>query len=248
MDKYEERFYVRSYDVTDHGVLSPLAMMNYLQEAAYQHARKLHLSFHDLREKGMLWVLSRINLALDTLPSWDEPVTVRTWPSGMKRLFALRDFEIVDGSGDVFGQAVSAWLAIDGETRRPVRMDRTLGRAFADIPKVLDTSLDKLPEIGEASGDQLFPVRYRDIDVNGHVNNVSLVEWLIEALPLEMLESASLAELEVNFLAEAGRRDTVESRWCRVEGSDSHEYLHSVVRSSDGTEFVRARTKWRNRN
>ena len=248
MEKFEERFHVRSYNVTDHGVLSPLAMMNYLQESAYQHARRLNLSFHDLREKGMLWVLSSIHLALGTLPSWDEVITVRTWPSGMKRLFALRDFEISDGSGDVFGRAVSAWLAIDGETRRPMRMDRTLGHNFADIPKVLDTTLDKLPEVEDTDGERLFAVRYRDIDVNGHVNNVSLVEWVIEALPPETLESATLAELEVNFLAEAGRRDAVISRWRSIDVNDGQSYIHSVIRSNDNVELVRARTIWRKRD
>ncbi|MCK4763483.1 MAG: hypothetical protein KAW12_14890 [Candidatus Aminicenantes bacterium] len=39
------------------------------------------------------------------------------------RLFALRDFRVLDEKGAVLGAAVAAWLILDGERRRPRRSD-----------------------------------------------------------------------------------------------------------------------------
>lgn len=47
-----------------------------------------------------------------------------------------------------------------------------------------------------------FPVRPSDLDLNGHVNNLSFAQWILNASPLSMHREHALSSYEVNFLAE----------------------------------------------
>jgi fatty acyl-ACP thioesterase B len=86
-------------------------------------------------------------------------------------------------------------------------------------------------------------VRYSDLDINQHVNNVTFVEWVIESTPSTILNAAVLTELEINFLAEAFHNDQIIAT-CAPEGLDNTIYHHSLTRQRDGRELARARTKW----
>ena len=89
-----------------------------------------------------------------------------------------------------------------------------------------------------------FAVRYSDLDINQHVNNVNFVEWVIEGVPSATLSASVPAELEINFLAEAFHNDQILAT-CSPQNSDNTEFLHSLTRRHDGRELARARTKWR---
>ena len=51
----------------------------------------------------------------------------------------------------------------------------------------------------KADNENIFKVRYGDIDSNMHVNNVRYVEWAVESLPLETVLNYELKELNVVF-------------------------------------------------
>ncbi|MBN1783740.1 MAG: hypothetical protein JW812_02105, partial [Alphaproteobacteria bacterium] len=119
---WTEDIIVRSYDIDQYGRLSPLPLCDFLLDAAGNHAQKLGLSLHDLQSRQYTWVLSRMILKMDIYPVWRDTITIHTWPSGIEKLFALRDFEITDEQNRVIGAGVSAWLVIDVESRRPVRI------------------------------------------------------------------------------------------------------------------------------
>ena len=114
--------------------------------------------------------------------------------------------------------------------------------------KALAADLDKLPPFPEASGgvrEAELAVRYCDLDVNLHANNVRYVEWILESLPAELLRSSVPAELDLDFLAEAGIGERILSRTVASPGMPGEAYAHSLVRLHDGVEVARARTAWR---
>ena len=80
-----------------------------------------------------------------------------------------------------------------------------------------------------------------DIDINNHTNNISYIVWLLESLPAEYHETVSLAELEINYLAETMLDDRIETGWV---GGSGDEVLHVIRRADDNREIVRARSHW----
>ena len=74
------------------------------------------------------------------------------------------------------------------------------------------TQVTKIPETGSDAHVAAFQVRRRDVDMNGHVNNVVYTEWLLEGVPESAWAELELKEIEIEFRAEATFGETVETR------------------------------------
>lgn len=241
---WKETYQIRSYEVDCHHRLSILSIFHFMQEAASRHAEALGVSIQQLLSENYTWLLSRLKIKIASFPSWKDQIRVSTWPSGAQRLFALRDFELKKNNQAV-AAAVSAWLVLDVQKRRPVRIGPFVERLRPlEGEHILPDTLDKLPGLEFRTYEKRFVVRYRDLDINQHVNNVSFVEWLMESVPARVLNTSILAELEINFLAEAFYEDHILAA-CHSQDSQKTIFHHSLIRQQDGRELVRARTKWR---
>ena len=240
---WDDEYTVRAHEVAGHGRASVAAVCNWLQETAGNHATHLGWGIEGLMGQGMTWVLSRLHLALDRAPAWRERVRVTTWPAGAQRLFALREFRLA-GDGGELGRATTGWMVINVATRRPVRVPEdavAIGRSTP--PRALPDEFAKLPELERADLERAVEVRYADLDMNGHANNVSVIAWSLEALPHEVALASALAELEVDFRAEALHGDTIVARVQREEGP-APAFRHALVRPGDGREIARLRSVW----
>jgi acyl-ACP thioesterase len=235
---------IRSYEIDAGGKLSSPSIFNLLQDAASNHALRLGVSVHQLLEKNYTWVLSRMMLKMGAFPAWRDLIRIRTWPSGIQTVFALRDFEILDNTGQIIGSAVSAWIVIDADKRRPVRPTSFADQinSVKDL-RAFDHPLNKLPRVDAADSENRFFVRYHDLDINQHVNNVSYIEWLLESTPGFGREGLTLKELELNYLGEAFKGDRIISM-CRKDDGPGTRFTHRIVREEDQLELVRARTCW----
>jgi medium-chain acyl-[acyl-carrier-protein] hydrolase len=242
---WRDTYRIRSYEVDCRNRLSILSMFSFMQESAGRHADALGVSIHQLHSENYTWLLSRLKIKIYSYPGWNSRVRISTWPSGTRRLFALRDFELASDDDHVVAAAVSAWLVLDIQKRRPVRIS-----PFAERLKpiegdhILADSLDKLPGMDDCDHEKNFIVRHRDLDINQHVNNVSFVEWVLESVPPIVLKTSVPAELEINFLAEAFYEDRIRAA-CQAMDSCNTVFHHSLFRQQDGRELARARTVWR---
>jgi acyl-ACP thioesterase len=240
---WAEEYAVRAYEVDLTGRAAVTTVCNWLQETAGIHAARLGWSIHWLRDKGLTWVLQRLRLRLDRSPAWGERVRVETWPAGVQRLFALRDFRLTGAAGEPVGVATSCWLLLDVASRRPVRPPAALEElAVPSAGRALVDDLGKAPDLGGPTRERELEVRYADLDVNRHANNVAIVGWLLEALDEETV-AHGLRELTVEFRAEAVRGDAVVSQAARL-AADPQAFAHRLVRRADGRELARARTAW----
>jgi len=246
---HREVFSVRSYETDPQGRLQVPILCQLLQEAATAHAAILGVAVESLIDDGVAWVLSRLHLEMKRWPAAEENVVIETWPEAASRLFTERRFELFDESERRMGSVSTLWLVLDLERRRPVRLPATvlerlteheLGpepRRFGDLapPDPVENELG-------------FTVRRSDLDLAGHVNNTSYIEWAIEAVPGEVWSTADLRELDIHFLSECHHGQSAVSRSQVVDRGDDSEVLHQLVRSDDDTEVARALTVWRLRS
>lgn len=241
---WDEAFTVRSFDVDQDGVLTPVALFCWLLEAAGRHAQALGWGIHELQERGQTWMLSRCRLAIHALPRWGDTVTVRTWPSGLDRLFALRELRLLDAAGRVLSRATSAWLLLQADARRPLRPPPELAKLAADTPGREDElALGTLPELEHPSPAASFRPSALEIDVNGHVTAAGLLRRVLETLPDETLLQHTLGSLAMEFRAEVRLGEELVGE----VGPLPEGTLHRLRRVGDGREAVRAMTSWRPR-
>ncbi|MDR3138915.1 MAG: acyl-ACP thioesterase [Treponema sp.] len=183
--------------------LTLASTFDFFQEVAICHAEDLGCGRDAMARLGQVWVLSRISVLLERRPKQGEAITVRSWPRGWERLFAVRDYDIRDASDAPIVRGRSSWIILDIERRRPLRPQALMGA----LP--LNEGLDALPGGGGAleARDRLLSAgerraAYSDIDYNGHVNNARYIQWIQDITEPEILERAERMRLDINYLSE----------------------------------------------
>ena len=121
MNIHRKEFSISSYDLDPGGKARLTTLANFFQETAYQHAKELGLGYEDMKVRKTIWALSRMRIQIHRYPAWNERIMLETWPSGAEKLFALRDFRVLDAGGEVIATASTAWLILDMDTHRIIR-------------------------------------------------------------------------------------------------------------------------------
>lgn len=242
---WKEVYPVRSFDVDARGHLTVAAVCNYLQDAAGCHAHALGVSIDQLHQSHLTWVLIRMRVELDRDLEWQDRLQIHTWPSDQDRLISQRDFLLFDGVGRTSGRCVTQWVVMDMQRWRPQRLtalpkplpkpDRP--RAMENMPARIDAVEGVKPELSFRVGD-------RDLDRNGHVNNVRYIEWALEALPASVRNTCGLRTLDINFTGEAFHAENLLAG-CRALDERQTSFIHVIRRQSSGDDLARAKTVWR---
>ena len=243
---YVKDFELHAYETDPEGKAQPLALLNYLQDIAGEHAAKLGFGFFDLSAKGVMWVLSRYHVKIARYPewTWGARVRVTTWPSGHHGVFALRDFEMTDSEGRTLALATSSWIMVSLKTKQPVRVEEHIEGRVVLPKRALDDAFPPLPACEDAEREAEFRVLFGDLDLNRHVNHVVYIRWALESVPPEILKTKRPVELEVAYKAEAFYGDAVRAG-LRAERADANPcFLHGIFNAASGVELTRLRTGW----
>lgn len=237
----EYAFKVRSYECGADGFATTPAVCNYLQEAASLNAGELGFSKSDFDAAGghVSWVLARLAVKMARYPKWADETIVETFPRGGRRIVAWRDFIIKDARGDTLGLATSEWMLIDLASRKVAPIPpEVLLLAGGNPESVLGpepfTARLRYPEDGPRGAAMRFTAQKSHIDLNGHVNNVHYVEWL-----LEPLDTRRVAELEIAFRSETFAGDEIGVETAPGPGGSTY---HRVF-APDGRDHVVALTR-----
>lgn len=179
-----QEYPMRLNDIGPDGKIRLGAILDDMQDAAALHAEALGVGMPDLLRLGVTWVLSRLELKLEYIPEADDTVRVVTWPSGQRRVFATRQFELTSVvTGKRIGVASSWWLMLKLTNLRPTLPASVVDEPFpenADRPFFFDDA-GKAPDF-EGGDPMTFMVGQSMIDCNDHMNNsyyaVLAQDWL----------------------------------------------------------------------
>lgn len=240
---FEKSYEVHSYDTGTDGKLRPDALLSYLQDIAGHHASILKVGREELLVKERFWALVRIVSRLSVSPLWNDTIHIKTWPSGIEGIFAIRNFQICNSKAEVIGEASSSWVIVNSGSRRPVRPEPHLAELGLGSPVegFLCKPAEKLQEAGIAAyRSPVKNVRYSDLDVNMHVNNAKYLQWILDSYPLDFIKENEALVVEANYIAETLSGDDYMIT-SEESGSSFH---HSVIKRSTGKEACRFRIEW----
>ncbi|MCL2877431.1 MAG: thioesterase [Acidobacteria bacterium] len=211
VDVWQETFPVRFGSIDKSDRLTLDAVFRFFQEAAISHAENLGVGLQDLARTGQVWIISRMSAIVNRRPKYCETVTVRSWPRGAEKLFAMRDYDIRDKDGIASVSARSCWIIVDIEKRRPLRPQPVM----ESLPKnenmeALSWSPAGLEERGNLQKTAERKALYTDLDYIGHVNNVRYIQWIEDTLDPRLLEKAEKMRLDINYLNEILGGEVIE--------------------------------------
>ncbi len=205
---FEYTFGVNSCHIDLKGEIKPSLILSYCQECAYMHSAEMGFGYNRLKEIGVAWVLSRINVECQRMPVWGETIKVRTWHKRQSRLFSIRDYIFYDEQQNEIIKVTSSWVIINTSTRRISRIEHLFGEEALGLTiNSGDSAIDDEAKKVVISEEQILLsehiVRYSDIDVNQHVNNARYLEWVCDLSPLQLHSNSSLNSIVINFNHEA---------------------------------------------
>lgn len=201
---------MRCTDVNRLGQVRPETLFDYFQEAANVHAQLLGCGFDVLSAKGQAWVLSKIRLDVERTSKLGDTLKVHTWPSGFKRLYALREACFTDDSGEV-ARLTSYWVLLDMAGMRPVRLPEGLAIEFpdnSDMPQYFDLNGRIVAE--SLCNPMTLTVPEHFIDINGHMNNARYSSLVGDWLARELGHPAEIVSLTGHFLHATAAWETLE--------------------------------------
>jgi acyl-ACP thioesterase len=242
MPSLKESFSVRSYEVDAFNELAVPALWGYLQEAAGLSAESLGFGVKRCLDAGFTWVLARQRLEIARAARIGQTIEVETWPNGTDRLAAHREFVVREGGAEI-ARATSTWFLLDVRTRRPVDPGAALDDAFprGRGPAAVALPGAKIPTVERPDVERPFAIRFADIDLNWHVNNVTYVQWLLESVPKETWHGMRPSAVDAQYVAECDWGGRVLTR---ASAAGPGQFLHQVVREADGKEIARGTTAW----
>lgn len=235
-----EKYKIHSYEVDLRARATLPVLCQFMQESAWRHAEHLGFGFSHLKDQNLVWVLARQIVKMTHLPKWGDSIKIETQPLGVEKLFFFREFRLKDVNENSLGYGMTAWFIMDLNKRRPQRPDKYFGDQLNKLGLATFEKPAKLEANDASDFSEKIKVRYSDLDVNEHVNNVRYLDWMLDALSLDFLKSHFVREMEINYLAEAqyGEELTV--------GYRQHENLvltHAVTNGQDKV-LCRAKTEW----
>ena len=243
---FQRQYRIHGYEAGALGTVKFATILNHFQDIAEGHAQQLGVSIENIKPMGLMWVLSRYHIRLTRLPLSGEAISIRTWPSGWERLFAIRDFEILDEQGRCCGIASSAWLVLNAENNRPLKAHDCFPNLQIHPQRAINAVWRKLPAVERVDSRREFQVLHHDLDINGHVNNTQYAVWALESAPASVWKHLRPIELEIHFQAMAYADDMViaETMVHESHSKDKVELVHQLYRQSDKMELTRVRSCW----
>ncbi len=207
---YEMQVKPRALEITETEEVKFTAIVDYLQQIAYEHAFNLELSFQQTFKQNLTWYLLRYYIEMHSYPKLNDLLTVRSWVAKSEsKKYSLRDFQMLDESGKILCSATTSWILFNFIKRRPVSyLNRFSGVPIRDERSVnYDFPKLALPEKVDSKAELV--VRRSDLDLNRHVNNRVYLDWALESMPKKYIEKYQIDKIEISFKGQAFHKDTI---------------------------------------
>ncbi len=244
MDKVFNVDYTIGYFEVDNDLcLTPQSLSVYLQDIAILHSDSVGYTIDYFNREKKGWVIINWHIEISRMPKKGETIKICTWSSELKRMQAERSFLVYDENEMPIARAISRWIYMDLERRRPVKIDEEMGKSYNTRDfKSIENEDYKMPEIDESQfvSKRDFVVTRRETDSNGHTNNTKYIEWAIDDIPDDIYENGKICDIRVVYRKECYRNSKVSSK-CYVKDVDNgRKCVVSVFSNADDETSVLA--------
>ena len=203
MEMYQEKVKIRSCHADMYGTWTPSSILEFMQETAGEHSASFGLDRKTMDSMNIAWVVTRLKVDFECVPKVGDEIVIRTFPTKARHSMFPRSHVFLTKEGHEIGKAVSIWVLIDLHSRKIVNNDYVSERVpdndGVQMAGSMPVSVQMLE--GDLIKGYLSP-RFSEIDMNGHVNNTKYMNWLTDAIGMDILKSKYISQFDVNYYAE----------------------------------------------
>ena len=242
MEFFENSKIIEAHDADFTNRLRLDSLFIYLQDTAAAHADKLNLGYTSLIKHNFAWVLSWVYVEIADLPGFGEEIRIKTWPKKKYKLYSFRDFLVYNQKGEIIIKATSAWLPINLTSKRIIDTSSLPAPInYQETESALDYLPGKISEMNDREFLYTRQMRYTDIDLNQHVNNIKYIEMIMDSFTKEQHEKFTINNIRVNFVSESKYYDSIDV--FRSSGETDNSYLIEGSNKSTSKTIFQAEVK-----
>lgn len=216
---YKERYKVELEDIGRENKIDNKRIVTIMEDIAGSHSDKVGLGVSASAINKKAWVLLDWKIKILKRPAYNEYIDASTWSRKSDRLCAFRDFELYDQNGELCAIGTSRWLYMDLVRRRPIILDNKMNDTYGteteknvfdeEIKKIELPDLDNLPDNIMVT-EKPYLIQRRDIDINGHLHNVSYLEAALEAVPEDIYKNVDFNYIRIEYKKEIMQNDNIK--------------------------------------
>ena len=118
-------------DIDAQGHASNVSVVQWMNQAAWEHSKALGWGVDQYRRTGGWFVVRRHEIDYHRPSYVGDALQCVTWPSGLGKAVAERQHRIIRPSdGSLIAEGLNVWAYIDAQSGRPLRIPPDLRDAF----------------------------------------------------------------------------------------------------------------------
>lgn len=227
---YSEKYKVELEDIGISNRISNKRIITIMEDVAGAHSDSVGYGVKEIEKSNCAWVLLDWKIKVLSRPVYNEHIIASTWSRKSDKLCAYRDFELKDANGAICAIGSSRWLYMNLLRRRPIVLNQNMNEIYGteqgkmvfdeelcriDIDYIMQDS-ENILEIIEKP----YKTERRDMDINGHMHNVSYIEAAYELIPENIYKNIEFSNIRVEYKKEIMKDDNVKIK-CIVKKDNS---------------------------
>lgn len=222
---------VRYEDVDKNNNLTMRGFLKYLLEATTSHSAAVGYGLNDIPNTHLTWLILDWKLKVNRYPHTGEAIHIRTWASFCKKIYSIRDYEVLDNAGNRIAICSSKWIPINTVDHSIIKITPELMEAYGPIDiSVFNSDIEKLVEPKVDCLNRFdYSIMRRDLDTNKHVNNLNYLDFALETLPEDVYEHIQFENLSVMYKKQCLYGDKIS---CLYYLNENNEHV-VVIKSAD---------------
>ena len=245
---FDKQFELRYFEMNEFGVASPTTILTLLEETAADHCYSINHSLYQLAEQSIGWVLISGIMQMERYPNYKEKITIRTWLSKYSIIKGFRENIIYDEQNNIIGRAKGLWVFFDIDRRIPKEIFNDIKEkwSFCNEESIDYNISKKIKAIDNSDYELKFKVNRYDTDMVKHVNNIKYLQWLVESIPIEIINNYYLYSINGRFISEAHYGQTIICL-TKNDANDTKgkSFIHSIKIEGTNKVCATAKTIWK---
>lgn len=230
---FSYNYKIKYSDIGENNKLTLKSLVAFLQEAAGAHSEQAGFGVNNIPETHRTWLLLNWKVRMIFHPHINELLTIKTWPRSMEKLYSYRDFEVFDSQDNLVAIASSKWIFLDTKTRKIKKITPDVSEAYGGpVDKhVFEIPFNEKLEIpNDLKLNFNYTIQRRDIDTNGHVNNLHYIDFALETLDEDIYSKNEFNNLEIIYKKEIKYKEKIN---CYYSLEDNKHII--TIKSADNS-------------
>ena len=241
---FSRNYLVHYYEIGRDFRLTLPALMHYFEDIATLHSESQGLTLEHYIKAGTVFMLAKWDISIRYWPRFNESIRIETRPTSFRKFLANREYDVYASDGSHIAHAKSVWIFVDLKIKKAMRATPEILEAF-NVPPEAEELFDPLEEFGEMTGaspGSPFVIQKRDLDNNGHVNNVRYVELAMGSLDSTFTANRKIQRVRIHYKKELLEGDEAVISTLLTQRGDSMVSEQSI--HAGDREFCRILLEW----